>query len=328
MWVLKFQAVRNNSTALISLVFVGMLLLILSPAECKGFQESGSPEPDDAWIVQAGAQVNVGKRYTTNLRCFVSIAGTKRNDNIQGDLSASLNIYTGGIGTDQGVRHRWQFVGDFNLAAGLTVGFGGARAMSMNVFHNFSGNTVTSTYDGSLSLGLIQTFSTLAGRYSGRNQTNGYVYAKTGKISFGTYNDFLARIFTAKLLRQNDSYWTGGFEIQGDAGFGVFSIMYDGFTGKRPVTMDTVRASDGFSYYDQTLPEQRFNNGITSVRFATEDYVVGVNHVGRGRILSGQWLQNFIHDKCFRPPVARFLNTSTESLQLSISGTWQEYLDN
>jgi hypothetical protein len=298
-------------------------LTYLIPLEATCFQDIEETGVKSEWLVQSGVQVNIGKKYTTNLRGFVSIGKTVEISNgFQADVSAAINLYTGGIGTDQGVRHKWQPVADLNIAGGLTAGFGDAKVMTMNIFHNFSGNTINSTHDGSLSIGLVQTFSTLGWRYRGRNQTNGYIYLRGWPATLGLYNDLFARAIP--FLRQNDSYWTGGGEFQVDADFGIFSFVYDGFTGKRPTAMDTVELK-GHRYHNQPIREQRFNNGITSLRFSTPDYVVGINHVGNGKILNGQWFQNWIHDKTKSP---RFYNTSVESLQLTFSGTWSQYLDN
>ena len=296
----------------------------LIPLKATCFQEEQEPGVRTEWLVQSGVQVNIGKRYTTNLRAFVSIGKTLEIGNsVQADVSVALNLYSGGIGTDQGVRHKWQPVADLNIAGGLTAGFGDAKLMTMNIFHNFSGNTVSSTHDGSLSVGLVQTISTLGWRYRGRNQTNGYIYLRGWPITLGMYNDLFVRAIP--FLRQNDSYWTGGGEVQVDADFGIFSFVYDAFTGKRPTAMDTIRLEDGHRYYDQQIKEQRFNNGITSLRFSTPDYVVGINHVGNeGKMFNGQWIQNLIHDRSNTP---RFYNTSAESLQLTFSGTWSQYLD-
>jgi hypothetical protein len=302
------------------------LILILSltyiiPFEANCFQEDPETGVKSEWLVQSGVQANIGKRYTTNLRAFVSIGKTIEISNgLQADVSAAIDLYTGGVGTDQGVRHKWQPVAELNLAGGLTAGFGDAKVMTMNIFHNFSGNTVSSTHDGSLSLGLIQTISSLGWRYRGRNQTNGYVYLRGWPVTIGMYNDLFARFI--RVLRHNDSYWTGGGEFQVDADYGIFSFVYDGFTGKRPTGMDVVER-DGHRYHNQLIREQRFNNGITSLRFSTPDYVVGINHVGKG-IWDGQWFQNWLHDMTNS---ARFYNTSAESLQLTFSGTWSRYLD-
>ncbi len=297
-------------------------LTYLIPLKAPCFQEIPKTGVKSEWLVQSGVQVNVGKKYTTNLRAFVSIGKTIEIGNaLQADVSAAINLYTGGIGTDQGVRHKWQPVADLNIAGGLTAGFGNAKVMTMNIFHNFSGNTVSSTHDGSISVGLVQTLSSLGWRYKGRHQTNGYVYLRGWPVTLGMYNDLFARVIP--FLHPNDSYWTGGGEFQVDADFGIFSFVYDGFTGKRPTGIDTVQLEDGHCYHNQSIREQSFNNGITSIRFSTPDYVVGVNHVGKGK-WDGQWFQNWLHDIS---KSARFLNSSAESLQLTFSGTWSQYLD-
>lgn len=309
------------SQHLFFIVFLQVCILV----ESWGFQDADANGIQYEWIAKAGGQLNLGRRNTTNLRGFISMGTTMEiNNNMQADLSASINIYSGGIGTNQGVNHRWQFVGDLNIVGGITSGWGYASAMTMNVFHNFSGNTVNSAYDGSLSIGLIRTISTLGGMQPGRNQFNGYVYLKGGPVSLGMYNDLFAGIF----FPQNDSYWTGGGEIQFDAGFGVFSFIYDGFTGLRPNSSYNLPGPGGFMYYVQSPLEEGFNNGLTSIRFSTPEFAIGINHVGNsGRIMNGQWFQNLIHDN-WNTPLPRFLNLSTESLQLSISGLWNEHIGN
>jgi len=307
-------------TALDAILILSLIYII--PLEAVCLQESPENGVKSEWLVQSGVQANIGKRYTTNLRAFVSIGKTIEISNgVQSDVSAAINLYTGGVGTDQGVRHKWQPVAELNLAGGFTAGFGDAKLMTMNIFHNFSGNTVSSTHDGSLSFGLVQTITSLGWRYRGRNQTNGYVYLRGWPVTIGMYNDLFARFI--RVLRHNDSYWTGGGEFQVDADYGIFSFVYDGFTGKRPTGTDIVELPDGHRYHNQPIREQRFNNGITSLRFSTTDYVVGINHVGKG-IWDGQWFQNWLHDMTNS---ARFYNTSVESLQLTLSGTWSRYLD-
>jgi len=315
----KIQIKQLAASATKRILILSLIYIIPLKATC--FQEIPETGVKSEWLVQSGVQVNIGKRYTTNLRAFVSIGKTIEISNgLQADLSAAINLYTGGVGTDQGARHKWQPVADLNLAGGFTAGFGDAKVMTMNIFHNFSGNTVSSTHDGSLSFGLIQTISSLGWKYRGRNQTNGYVFLRGWPVTIGMYNDLFARFIRA--LRHNDTYWTGGGEFQVDADFGIFSFVYDGFTGKRPIVPDTFE-QDGHRYHNQLIREQRFNNGLTSIRFSTPDYVVGINHVGRGK-WDGQWFQNWLHDIS---KSTRFLNTSVESLQLSFSGTWSKYLD-
>ena len=315
----KIQIKQLAALATNRILILGLTYLIPLKAIC--FQEIPETGVKSEWLVQSGVQVNIGKKYTTNIRAFVSIGKTIEISNaLQADVSAAINFYTGGIGTDQGVRHKWQPVADLNLAGGFTAGFGDAKVMTMNIFHNFSGNTVSSPHDGSISIGLVQTLSSLGWRYRGRNQTNGYVFLRGWPVTIGMYNDLFARFIRA--LRHNDSYWTGGGEFQVDADNGIFSFVYDGFTGKRPSVTNTFE-QDGHRYHDQHKDEQRFNNGITSIRFSTPDYVVGINHVGKGE-WDGQWFQNWLHDIS---KSARFLNSSVESLQLTFSATWSQYLD-
>jgi len=227
-------------------------LTYLIPLEATCFQDIGETEVRSEWLVQGGVQVNIGKKYTTNVRGFVSIGKTLEISNgVQADVSVSIDLYSGGIGTDQGVRHKWQPVADLNIAGGLTAGFGDAKVMTMNIFHNFSGNTVSSAHDGSLSVGLVQTISSLGWRYRGRNQTNGYIYLRGWPVTLGLYNDLFARAIP--FLRPGDSYWTGGGELQVDADFGIFSFVYDGFTGKRPTATKVVERPDGHRYHDQPI---------------------------------------------------------------------------
>ena len=312
--------IKQLAASVIKWILV-FILTNLIPLEAICFQDTPETEVINEWLVQSGVQLNIGKKYTTNIRGFVSIGKTVEISNgLQADVSAAINVYTGGIGTHQGARHKWQPVVDLNIAGGFTAGFGNARMMTMNIFHNFSGNTVNSRDDGSLSVGLVQTFSSLGWKYRGRNQTNGYVFLRGWPATIGMYNDLFARFIRA--LRHNDTYWTGGGEFQVDADFGIFSFVYDGFTGKRPKVTDTFEQG-GHYYHNQEISEQRFNNGLTSIRFSTPDYVIGINHVGKG-IWDGQWFQNWLHDIS---KSARFLNISEESLQLSFSGTWSKYLD-
>jgi hypothetical protein len=201
---------------------------------------------------------------------------------------------------------------------------GTGRLMTMNIFHNFSGNEITSLYGGSASFGLIQTISSARRRYPGRNQANGYVYLKIKDVTLGMYNDFFVTIIPG--IYQNDSYWTGGGEVQVKTKDGIMSFVYDGYTGNRPINLQAYPDASGQMYYDQLMDEQRLNNGLTSFRYATNEYTFGVNHVGNG-IMNGQWFQNGIHSRIFNPQIPWFLNTSKESLQLTVSQTWNKSLE-
>ncbi|MEZ5014992.1 MAG: hypothetical protein R2794_11940 [Chitinophagales bacterium] len=278
---------------------------------------------------QIGAQLTLGGNSSSNMRFTAAVGGTAKFEGIQGDFSASLNLNLGGIGSNQGNTGNPQPIADFNISGGLTAGIGTAPGLTMNVFHNLSGNNVNTTYAGSASVGLTQTFSSMGGSQPGRNQTTGYVYLRGGPISLGTYNDLFSEYVG---LPQNDSYYTGGFEIQGQfSEFNKLTVEYDAFTGVRPGGKTAYMGDDRNLYYTQPAAEQQYNNGQTSIRLTTNSYVIGISHIGNGRI-NGQWLQNYIHDnwksedecgKCL-DPISRFLNTSTETFQLNlgIGQTW------
>lgn len=267
-----------------------------------------------------GTQVNFGC-HTSNLRCFASIGGSYRYGAAQGDLASSINLYTGGVGTHQGVTGRPQIVSDFNISGGFTLGFGKDNALPITVFHNLSGHRVVNSYAGALSFGLIETISTRMFRQKGRRQENGYLFLRGGPASLGMYNDLFAKFVG---VRQNDSYWTGGGVLfQVNTGVGMLEASYHGFTGERPSPAPTSWVEyQGHKYYVQEVDEQRYNNGQTSIRFNYLNYVFGLNHLGHG-VINGQYLQNFFHDKKdFNKSTPRFFNDSKETWQLSIGGLW------
>ncbi len=272
---------------------------------------------------QVGLQLNLGGKSSSNMRVSASVGGNATFGGIQGDFSASLNFNLGGIGSNQGNTGNPQPIMDFNVSGGITGGLGSAPGLTMNIFHNLSGNNVTSSYAASASVGITQTFSSMGGSQPGRNQTTGYAYVRGGPVSLGTYNDLFSEYAGSP---QNDSYYTGGFEIQGQFNeFNKLTVGYDAFTGLRPDGKKSYIGGDKNLYYSQPTTEQQYNNGQTSIRLTTQSYVIGINHVGNGAI-NGQWLQNLIHDnwkgedagcKC-SDPIPRFLNTSGSTLQLNL----------
>lgn len=241
---------------------------------------------------QVSATFTFGTRVQSNFSLSAGIGGSVRSGNAQGGLNFSLNLYSGGLGTNQGSTGQSGLQRDFVVSPSLTFGTGQASPMATNTFNSMSLSGVTNSFESSGTLASNFVFNS-----DGRNQRVGSVGGRFGDFSFNVYNDFFPGLGDG-----GDHFWTGGGTGNINVGGGnTLSFGTEVFTGLRGkdnagnLLTDPANPANGrYGTYQQTDAQKNLNNGQTFFRLTTSDGLrLGVNFSGRAN--SG-YSQALIHN--------------------------------
>ena len=282
--------------------------------ELEGLEETSA-------IFGAGITANISSKLKLshvrgNLNASLNVGSGKT----QGNFSAGISFYTGGLGTIQGTYangHKQSLNIEGNASAGITYGTGNGsnpNQLPISNYYQGSGLSINNSFKSSGFAGVNGTLTLYRKTRNfedarGRNQLSGYFGFQKDGLSASNYNDLF--VFSG-----DDSFWTGGFDIQYrfNTTTGV-ALTYDAFTGKRP-SKNAQNERPSFLYKNNRYYGGKgknsllYNNAQTSLKFNSNIFSASIGHTGNGRFNS-QWLQNGIHSVTGG---YRFYNVSKESV--------------
>ncbi len=255
-------------------------------------------------LLAAGFTFGFKKQSHFNFNLAAGVSWKK--DFFMGGTNLAINLYSGGLGTQQAVTGKMEFQGDFILSPSVTFGFQDGDLMPLYTFNSSSLSTVFDNYKYNLTLGQNFVFNT-----NGRNQRVASFGLRIDDFSIHTYND--VRIVPILVGDGDDRWWTGGVQsniVLPDGN--ILSFGSEVFTGVRTTPrrifccneLDTLFSRIPGSkfrhpvYHRQpTQADYQLNNGRTFIKLTTfrwdKAVVVGrVDLTGRSQMQ----IQNFIHD--------------------------------
>jgi RHS repeat-associated protein len=246
-------------------------------------------DPDGQWP-EVGLGFGLRTNFSGGFSVSVAVGVSQRGQNVMGSINMALSVYNYGLGTIHGSTGLYSNHLDLVISPALTMGSGTGRSIPMNTFSNNMPTGVFNNFEGS---------GTLASNFvlnsSGRNQRVGFAGGKRGSPSFGMYNDVIP------ILGDGDDRWyTGGGNLTIGSDFGNFMIGTDVFTGERLgknsagkwLSNPSNPAGGLHGTYDQSLYDQKLNNGQSL------STLPGINQINIRRIVGRDqmWSQNYIHN--------------------------------
>jgi Bacterial toxin 23 len=292
------------NTIIISLLVVLGLETAQACSESTAVNISRLAQPPQDTF-QLNLQFQLLLHFGAKHQCFMSInsgIGMRwRKENYQQGLSLSVNIYNGGLGTQQGSTQNIDWQGDIILTPSFTWGKDKYIAMPAYTFNSMTINGLEDDFRHSLSYGLNLIFNT-----DGRNQWVGSLGFRSGDFSFHTFNDVKVLTFW---LGNDDRWWTGGGRINIlTASKNLLSLGTEVFTGVRSRPF----RSQNNAFVQPSPQDRNLNNGSTFIqlRWADGSLISSFNLIGSRQM----WSQNGVH-RLLGYPI--FKSSSENLIQLS-----------
>lgn len=248
--------------------------------------------PNEPQSPKYGVKLNYSKGGGLSLGLFRGFSTKVQNGKGFGAMAGvniSANVNFKGLGTAQN-----NFLFTLVGTPSLTLGYGQAKDLELNLFTAQSGSGVSDPFQYSYSYGhnyILSSGTNSDG--SGRSQINAAFGFRIGSFAASSYNDTRKAPFFSPV--ESDQFYSAG--VKASLGYGDFSLNYsfDLYYGmsEQDATYDDDRIIDGQNYDNQALYDMLFNKGIERI---TINNSLGVVQMGSRTGYKSFWPSNKMHD--------------------------------